>query len=380
MDFTEKIVKAIRGQKWDNDEDRLLQRKKDRRMLPNVPDLTGIRSTVDRRGSNTDVGNDNIQRIMQQKDTGTRYYTKMSVRIDYSDGQGRSVQIQAQTVDVSSSGMLLIIEDFAKFKEICQIKEVKLHFRITPGDMPEGYEMPVHVAATVVRSYQENGKFFFGVQFKQDLKKYASYRKDRYMLTISAILLAGITACILLMRAESVIYFRFNETLYLYSIVAAIFLLSRYIFGAFYRPVEVNPEYTPGVSIIIPCFNEETWIQRTILSCLDQNYPPDKLEVIVVDDCSTDRSVEKIQEIIAKLVESESERSDIKERVSYYVQPRNAGKREALVEGVLRAKHELVVFVDSDSFLDSFAIRHLVQPFQDPKMGGVAGRTEVANT
>ena len=39
-----------------------------------------------------------------------------------------------------------------------------------------------------------------------------------------------------------------------------------------------------------------------------------------------------------------------------------------------------MVFVDSDSFLDPFAIRNLVQPFKDPKMGGVSGRTDVANT
>jgi len=57
----------------------------------------------------------------------------------------------------------------------------------------------------------------------------------------------------------------------------------------------------------------------------------------------------------------------------------NAGKREALAAGVKVAKHEYVVFVDSDSFLDPFAVRNLVQPFKDPKMGGVTGRTDVAN-
>ena len=46
----------------------------------------------------------------------------------------------------------------------------------------------------------------------------------------------------------------------------------------------------------------------------------------------------------------------------------------------MEAKGELVVFVDSDSFLDPFAIRNLVQPFRDPKMAGVSGRTDVANT
>ena len=56
------------------------------------------------------------------------------------------------------------------------------------------------------------------------------------------------------------------------------------------------------------------------------------------------------------------------------------GKREALAVGAKLARHELLVFVDSDSFLDPFAIRNLVQPFQDETMGGVSGRTDVANT
>jgi hyaluronan synthase len=183
----------------------------------------------------------------------------------------------------------------------------------------------------------------------------------------------------MLMRAESIIYFKFNKWIYLYSIIAAVFLLSRYLFGGLYKPMPIDVNYTPGVTIIIPCFNEAKWIERTILSCINQDYPIDNLEVIVVDDCSNDNSVEKIKETIDKL-NNEAERFDAPSRVKYFVQERNSGKREALCKGVLNAKHDLVVFVDSDSFLDPFAIRNLVQPFKDPKMGGVSGRTDVANT
>ena len=183
----------------------------------------------------------------------------------------------------------------------------------------------------------------------------------------------------MLMRAESILYFKFNKWLYLYSIITAVFLLTRYLFGSFYRPVKVDSEYTPSVTIIIPCFNEEVWIQQTILSCMNQNYPMDKLEVIVVDDHSNDRSVEKIKEITERLY-LEGEEYAIPNRLRYLLQKQNAGKREALARGTLEAKHDLVVFVDSDSFLDPDAIRNLVQPFKDPKMGGVAGRTDVANT
>ena len=127
------------------------------------------------------------------------------------------------------------------------------------------------------------------------------------------------------------------------------------------------------------CFNEETWIRRTIISCLNQDYPLDKLEVIVIDDHSTDKSVEKIKETIDELSEKEA-RYDVKDRLSYFVQPKNAGKREAMAVGTKLAKHDLVVFVDSDSFLNPFAIYNIVQPFKDKDMGGVSGRTDVANT
>lgn len=62
------------------------------------------------------------------------------------------------------------------------------------------------------------------------------------------------------------------------------------------------------------------------------------------------------------------------------MQPKNAGKREAMAVGTKLAKHDLVVFVDSDSFLNPFAIYNIVQPFKDKDMGGVSGRTDVANT
>ena len=67
-------------------------------------------------------------------------------------------------------------------------------------------------------------------------------------------------------------------------------------------------------------------------------------------------------------------------RISYILQPVNKGKREALALGAKHAQHELLVFVDSDSFLNPYAIINLVQPFKDEQVGGVSGRTDVANT
>ena len=239
--------------------------------------------------------------------------------------------------------------------------------------------MKVKIPVHFVRAVKTEEETMGGFAFEKTLAQYAAKRKDAMMLTTASILITFICVFIVMMRAESVIYFKFNKGLYLYSIIAATFLLSRYFFGAMYKVTPIDMEFEPGVTIIIPCFNEEKWIKRTILSCVNQDYPMDKLEVIVVDDCSNDHSVEKIKETIQEL-KSEGSRYEIENRVSYIVQRENKGKREALCEGVKVAKHELVVFVDSDSFLDPFAIRNLIQPFRDSKMGGVAGRCDVANT
>lgn len=368
MEFPDKNRKKSK-----NIEDNLLHEKKDRRLLPDVPSVTGRRHKTDRRGS---LDNDeSFEAQRKRRQIGIRYLDDFLVQV-----KADKARFFAHSIDVSLSGMAILVSEEEKDK-LERAKKVHLKFHVDPGTMPEGFEMNVNTQAKVVRSAATaDGMFQIGLQYAEDLSEYARKRKDRYILTFSSLLLFLVSLFILLMRSESVIYLEYNKILYLYSIMTAVFLLSRYFFGALYKPKKIDPDFTPGVSIIIPCFNEEEWIQKTILSCANQNYPVDKLEVIVVDDKSTDRSVEKIRELIARLEKSEEEEYRIKERISCIVRTENGGKREALASGVVNAKHEYVVFVDSDSFLDPYAIRNLVQPFRDPKMGGVTGRTDVANT
>ncbi len=364
-----------------NIEDILLQQKPDRRMLSYVPDKQHVRNNVDRRGGKTlETFEGKADDYIKSIQSGIRYQVNYNVKISVKVVGGGIKRFTCKCVDISTTGLLLQMENQAQQKILQRAKKIRLKFDIEPGSMPEGYEMLVKQPATLVRAIKtQDGKYLCGMEFEKTLAQYATRRKDGYMLTIASLMIFFISAFIMLMRAESIIYFKFNKWLYLYSIIAAAFLLSRYLFGALYRAVPIDKDYTPGVTIIIPCFNEEEWIQRTILSCVNQDYPIDKLEVIVVDDHSNDHSVDKIREMIETL-KQEDEHYEIAKRVSYIVQPQNKGKRDALCEGVKVAQHELVVFVDSDSFLDPFAIRNLVQPFKDPKMGGVAGRTDVANT
>lgn len=370
------IIINNKSKKDEEIKDVLINYKEDRRILSHVPDAEKIRKISDRRGKGIKEPSDSSYERIKTKKAGIRYV--MDTEVIISDSSGKtSGSVKARSMDISTTGILIRASSIEDFNVIREMESIKLNFEIVPGSMPEGYEMSVKIGGTVVRSLAED--LIIGIEFKQSLAEYSAKKKDKYLISISSLLLIIITLFIIMMRAESVIYFRFNRWLYLYSIIAAVFLLSRYVFGFLYRPMELDMDYTPGVSIIIPCFNEEEWIQRTILSCINQDYPIDKLEVIIVDDKSDDKSVEKIDEIVEK-IKREAERFKTKSRIKYFVQEENKGKRDALVRGVVEAKHELVVFVDSDSFLDPYAIRNLVQPFKDPKMGGVSGRTDVANT
>ena len=357
-------------------EDILYTMKGDRRLLSHVPDASGHRSNRSRRGASADMESEDYTLYEQDAKNGQRYLVDYPVKIDSSAGT-----LAARAVDISTTGILVRLEGDAHAAELSG--DVKLTFEITAGTMPEGYEMKVKkLPATVIRAFGQAEEKLYGIEFKKTLAQYAAARRQGYMFAAATFFLAVITLIILLMRAESVIYFKFNRWLYLYSIIAATFLLTRYLFAMFYRPVPIDPDYTPGVTIVVPCFDEEEWIQRTIHSCINQDYPVDKLEVIVVDDCSNDRSAERVQQMIAELKAADT--SDhayrVSERIRFLQQPTNMGKRDAMARGAKEAKHELLVFVDSDSFLDPFAIRNIVQPFKDKEMGGVSGRTDVANT
>lgn len=380
----EEVKKAMKASLRTED-DILLQPVGDRRKLPHVPDPENRRTHVDRRGGHRSAEETDGYKDRQTRDeVGRRYVVDYPLSLVAHTGEHRTV-VSGRVCNISGSGMLCEVP--AEYRDCVETADsLHVSFTITPGSLPEGAEMKVKsLGATWVRtvevSYDENqreAKIRFGLQFDELLTEYARRRQRRYMITTSVLMMVFLAFFVVLLRAESILYFSFDRTIYFYSILAAAFLLSRYLFGALYRPVPVNPKYTPGVTVIIPCFNEETWIKRTVLSCVNQEYPPDKLEVIVIDDRSNDESWHEIKTIVDEL--RREDRYTGETRIRCHRQPSNMGKREALAVGAQLARHELLVFVDSDSFLDPFAIRNLVQPFQDKHMGGVAGRTDVANT
>lgn len=341
--------------------------KSDRRTLYHIPDPEKIRSNKDRRSNHQDDA-----KVRHSKEPGKRFLADFPVKVRVGKGS-----VRTRSVDVSQGGILLKAYTRSDFERLKSGANVRLRFKVPGGTMEEGMEgKRARLKATFVRAIPEQLAVAFS--FQRPLSRYFRARETLYA-TIAFAMMLIISLVVLLMRAESLLHFRFNRITAVYSVITGIFLLTRYLFGSFYRPVPVNPDFTPGVSIIIPCYNEEEWIAKTIINALDQDYPSNMLEVIIVDDKSTDNSLQVIEETLERLYQ-EGERFNIRQRVKLLKQPENAGKRHAMAWGTREASHDLVVFVDSDSFLEPDAIRQLVQPFQDEKMAGVSGRTDVANT
>jgi len=84
-----------------------------------------------------------------------------------------------------------------------------------------------------------------------------------------------------------------------YSIAVVFYVLGRFVFALAYRSVP-DSGFRPTVSIVVPAFNEEEGIIGTIESCMGVDYPADLLEVIVVNDGSTDGTWARILQAKAR--------------------------------------------------------------------------------
>ncbi len=127
-------------------------------------------------------------------------------------------------------------------------------------------------------------------------------------------------------------------------------------------------EFLPQVAVLVPAYNEETVIVRTVRSVLRSDYP--YLRVIVIDDGSTDRTFNVAREAYRDEIASG--------RVTVLTKP-NAGKAEALNYALERVDEVLYVGIDADTVIAPDAISRLVCHFADERVGAVAGNAKVGN-
>jgi poly-beta-1,6-N-acetyl-D-glucosamine synthase len=127
--------------------------------------------------------------------------------------------------------------------------------------------------------------------------------------------------------------------------------------------------HQPYISIIIPTYNEEKTIAKRIDNLLSQNYPSDKIEILIVDSGSKDNTLtigkeyEK-QYANVKIIEEDTRR----------------GKASAINLGKKFANSEIVFVTDANDIFNNDAIKEMAKHFNNPKVGAVGGRFVLTNS
>ncbi|MCW4016922.1 MAG: glycosyltransferase family 2 protein [Candidatus Bathyarchaeota archaeon] len=156
------------------------------------------------------------------------------------------------------------------------------------------------------------------------------------------------------------------------------YLTRHYLFtlAALYHKSEQPPEvnettYEPAVSVMIPAHNEEQVIERILQRMTELTYPKEKLEVIVIDDASTDKTGKKAKRFAKN------------HKFIHFVQRNQTeggnGKPEALNYGLKHVSGEIIYCFDADYYPQRDIIEKLTVCFKNPKVGAVQGRVTVLN-
>lgn len=141
------------------------------------------------------------------------------------------------------------------------------------------------------------------------------------------------------------------------------------------RPARTKPVIYPGVTILVAAYNEETGICATLESIARLNYPG-PVETLIINDGSTDQTVEQYKRMAPKLRQWTT--------TSYRLLnfKKNRGKASALNSGLAAAQHELVCTIDADSRLRPSSLSEIVERYlsDPPGTGAVAGAVLVRNS
>jgi hyaluronan synthase len=191
---------------------------------------------------------------------------------------------------------------------------------------------------------------------------------NRVLKAFAVVYLVWLVAAVLAYKTEFAQLLFTNVFFGVYSTCVTLYIISRFVLSVFYRAFP-DAGIEPHVAIVMPAFNEQDAIAASLRSLLALDYPTDKLELVAVNDGSTDGTIAEMRTV--------AEQSD--GRVSVIDFPENRGKRAAMAAGIRATSADTIVFVDSDSVVEPAALRTLVQPLADPRVGAVCGHADVLN-
>lgn len=211
------------------------------------------------------------------------------------------------------------------------------------------------------------------------LNSYIRFRASNIFFNSTLILTAGLTMFfIVLLKSMTAVDFMIDPLIFTYTIFVTTFQLSRVLGAMFHKKslkgitmddiIDEEVPYEPKVTFVIPCKNEEKVIEKTIIKCYEADYPKEKIEVIVINDGSTDGTLD----VLKKVKKAHKNLVIVNWR-------KNRGKRHGMAEGIKRATGEIIIQLDSDSYIKPKTFRNLINSFKNPKIGVVCAHTRPDN-
>lgn len=164
------------------------------------------------------------------------------------------------------------------------------------------------------------------------------------------------------------VFFVFIIFVLVFKVLFLLYLITQFYY---YKPMKsVGDAGLPYLTVIVPAYNEGRFVFETLNSIAQSNYPLKKIQLIAIDDGSSDDTWEWLKK----------SKQELGSFLTIYRQPENLGKRYALYRGFQHATGGVFVTIDSDSLVEEDTLRNLVTPFEvDPNVGAVAGNVKVYN-
>lgn len=134
--------------------------------------------------------------------------------------------------------------------------------------------------------------------------------------------------------------------------------------------LRIDRNFSPKVTVLVPAHNEEETIQAKLKNLAEVSYPKEKMEIILIDDASTDQTLAKAYDFLEKHPELS---------VKVLRQNPRKGKAHALNKGLEVSSNEIIVVTDADSIWPHDVLEKALPYMADPSVGAVTGHGVVAN-
>lgn len=306
--------------------------------------------------------NQTVANVQQDRRVHQRFGVASPAQLWHLTGFGKRQHKGVSVVDISRGGLRLKTE-FPVIKG--EWVALELPTELAPN-MPHG-KMFAQVLRSIENITPDGISYHVGLVFSHDWRGRLRHMAEHAFAWGSLSLIAAIILNVIVLKHANWYFFWYHPWLNLYALLVSSYIISRVVLACFYRPPKLKG-YLPTVSVIVACKNEEASIYRTIAGIYDSYYPVERMQVIVVNDGSTDGTLAEMQRAQAD--------NPTLEIIDF---PKNLGKRHGMAAGARAANGEILIYVDSDSFVRRDALRQMVAAFEDPDVGGVSGHAYAEN-